>query len=106
MNLFDASVWKHTMVLFTHRDKLADRSVEEHPEREHSALRWLIDKCDNRYHAIKNTKTNDMSQVKVLLEKIEQMVAENKGSLFCPDMNDVNLRIEEKFRRKQLKKLC
>ncbi|XP_028260664.1 GTPase IMAP family member 8 [Parambassis ranga] len=103
MNLFDASVWKHTMVLFTYRDKLAGRSVEEHIEREHSTLRWLIDKCENRYHAINNTKTNDMSQVKELLEKIEEMVAENKGSLFCPDMNDVHLRIEEKFRRKQLK---
>ncbi|GAA6217885.1 GTPase IMAP family member 8-like [Lates japonicus] len=103
MNLFDASVWKHTMVLFTYGDKLADKSVEEHIEREHSALRWLVDKCENKYHVMNNTKKTDMSQVTELFEKIEEMVAGNSGRLFCPDMNDIHLRIEEKFKRKQIK---
>lgn len=103
MNLFDASVWKHTMVLFTYGDKLADRSVEEHIEREHSALQWLVDKCENRYHVLSNIKKRDMSQVTELFEKIEEMVSGNSGQLFCPCMNDIHLRIEEKFRRQQLK---
>ncbi|XP_035509638.1 GTPase IMAP family member 8-like [Morone saxatilis] len=103
MNLFDASVWKHTMVLFTFGDKLADKSVEEHIEREHRALRWLVDKCKNKYHVVNNMKRTDMNQVTELFEKIEEMVAGNSGRLFCPDMNDIHLRIEEKFRRRQLK---
>ncbi|XP_074492169.1 GTPase IMAP family member 8-like [Sebastes fasciatus] len=103
MNLFDASIWKHTVVLFTYGDKLADKSIEEHIEREHSALRWLIDKCENRYHVVNNMKKTDMSQVTELFEKIEEMVAGNGGRLFCPEMNDVYLRIDEKFRRRQLK---
>lgn len=103
MNLFDSSVWKHTMVLFTYGDKLVDKSVEEHMEMEHSALRWLVDKCENKYHVMNNMKINDMSQVTKLFEKIEEMVAGNKGQLFCPDMYDIHLRIEEKFKRRQLK---
>lgn len=103
MNLFDASIWKHTMVLFTYRDKLADKSVEEHIEREHSALRWLVDKCENKYHVVNNLKKTDMSQVTELFEKIDEMVAENSDWLFCPDMNDIHLRIDEKFSRRQLK---
>ncbi|XP_070688659.1 GTPase IMAP family member 8-like isoform X2 [Pempheris klunzingeri] len=103
VNLFDASIWKYAIVLFTYRDKLADKSVEEHIEREHSALRWLVDKCENKYHAVNNLKRNDVSQVTELFEKIEEMVAGNSGQLFCPDMNSVHLRIDEKFSRRQLK---
>lgn len=103
MNLFDASVWQHTIVLFTYVDKLADRSIEEHIEREHSALRWLVNKCGNRYHGLNNMKKTDMSQVTELFEKIEEMVTGNGGRLFCPEMRDIHLRIEEKFRKKQVK---
>lgn len=103
MNLFDASIWKHTMVLFTYGDKLADKSIEEHIEREHRALRWLVDKCENKYHVVNNMKKSDMSQVTELFEKLEEMVAVNNGRLYCPDMDDVHHRIEGKFRRRQLK---
>lgn len=105
MNLYDESIWKHTMVLFTHGDNLADKSVEEHIEREHSALRWLVDKCENKYHAINNMKKADMTQVAELFEKIEEMVAGNSGQLFCPDMKDVHLRIDEKFKKREMKHL-
>ncbi|KAM9384105.1 GTPase IMAP family member 8 [Pholidichthys leucotaenia] len=103
MNLFHASVWKHTMVLFTYEDKLVDRSLEEHIEREHSALHRLIDKCENKYHAMNNMKKTDMNQVTELFEKIEEIMAANNSQLFCSDMNEIQLRIEEKFRRRQLK---
>lgn len=101
VNLFGASIWKHTLVLFTHEDKLPNKSIEEHIEREES-LRWLVDKCKNRYHSMNNRKS-DLSQVTKLFEKIEEMVAANTGQLFCPNMNDVYLRISEKFCRIQLK---
>ncbi|XP_029988256.1 GTPase IMAP family member 8-like isoform X2 [Sphaeramia orbicularis] len=103
INLFDDSVWKHTVVVFTYGDKLADKSVEEHIEREPHALRRLVDKSDNRYHVINNMKKTDLTQVTKLFEKIEEMVSGNNGRLFCPDMNMVHVRLEEKFSRRQLK---
>lgn len=103
MNLLDVGVWNHTMVVFTYRDKLADESVEEHIEREHSALRWLVDRCGNRYHAMNNVKKAELSQVTELFEKVEEMVERNDGRLFFPNMDDMRVRIEEKFRRRQLK---
>lgn len=101
MNLFDESVWKHVMVLFTFGDWLVDKSVEVHIEREHSALRWLVDQCENRYHVFNNMKKRDSTQVTELLEKVEEMVAENGGQLFCPKMKDVYLKIQDKARRRQ-----
>ncbi|KAF7652098.1 hypothetical protein LDENG_00101320 [Lucifuga dentata] len=102
MNLFDASIWKHTIVLFTYGDRLADKSVEEHIEREPDVLRQLVEWCENRYHVLNNKKKSDMSQVTDLFEKIEEMVAGNDGRLFCPDMNEIHQRIDEKFRRMEL----
>ncbi|XP_063748337.1 GTPase IMAP family member 8-like isoform X1 [Eleginops maclovinus] len=103
MSLLDDSVWKHTMVLFTYGDKLADKSIEEHIESEHKALRWLIDKCENRYHVVNNLKKANMSQVTELFEKVEEMVAGNRSKLFYPEMSKIYLNIEDKFRRLQLK---
>ncbi|XP_041648262.1 uncharacterized protein LOC121512835 [Cheilinus undulatus] len=102
MSLFDPSVWKHAIVLFTYGDTLADKSVEEHIEREHRALQWLVDKCGNRYHVMSNIKKNDTRQVTELFEKIEEMAAENSGRLFCPDMNDIRDRLMEKLNRRHI----
>lgn len=103
MSLFDDSLWRHTILVFTYGDTLADRSVEEHIDSEHSALGWLVDKCKNRYHVISNVKKGDFSQFVELLEKVEDMVSENKGRLFNPDMNEIHKRIEERLNRGQLK---
>ncbi|XP_029135134.2 GTPase IMAP family member 8-like [Labrus bergylta] len=105
MSLFDSIVWKYTIVLFTYGDNLVEKSVEEHIEKEHSALRWLVDKCENRYHVMSNIKKNDTRQVTELFEKIEEMVAGNSVQLFCPDMDDIQERLIEMFRRRQIKQL-
>ncbi|XP_054901910.1 GTPase IMAP family member 8-like [Poeciliopsis prolifica] len=103
MNLFGIGIWKHTIVVFTYGDNLADRSIEEHIEREPQSLRWLVDQCENRYHSINNMKKRDKTQVAELFEKIEEIVAGNGGKLFCPDMEETHQRIAEKAQRKQLK---
>ncbi|XP_072246030.1 GTPase IMAP family member 8-like [Leuresthes tenuis] len=105
MKLFDPSIWKHTMVLFTHGDRLADKSVEEHIEREQHTLRWLVDMCENKYHTVNNTRKSDMSQVTELFEKIDEMVVANRNQLFCPDIVNIHLKVSEKFSRKQLKQV-
>ncbi|KAM3619312.1 uncharacterized protein V6R79_006041 [Siganus canaliculatus] len=105
MNLFGAGIWKHTMVLFTYGDYLADKFVEEHIEGEHRAVRWLVDKCSNRYHVMNNLKKTDVSQVTELFEKIEEVVAANNGQLYCPDAREMQLRMEEKFKKRRLQQV-
>ncbi|KAL0180574.1 hypothetical protein M9458_022980, partial [Cirrhinus mrigala] len=85
------NVWRHTIVLFTWGDRFKDISIEQHIEAEGEALQWLTEKCRNRYHVFDNTDKNQ-AQVLELLQKIDEMVAEN--SLFClntgcaADVND------------------
>ncbi|XP_061744857.1 uncharacterized protein LOC133543940 [Nerophis ophidion] len=102
MKLFGDLVWNHTIVLFTNTDILADISLEEYVEREPHALKWLLDKCENKYHTLNTTKKAGVNQVTQLFEKIEEMSAKNKGHIFRPDRNEINQRIEEKFQKKKL----
>ncbi|XP_041960853.1 uncharacterized protein LOC121719383 [Alosa sapidissima] len=79
--IFSGDIWSHTMVLFTHGDWLGDTPIEQHIESE-EALQSLVEKCGNRYHVLNNQNRGDTMQVTQLLEKIENMVAMNKSSLF------------------------
>uniref|UniRef100_A0A8C1RR89 AIG1-type G domain-containing protein n=1 Tax=Cyprinus carpio TaxID=7962 RepID=A0A8C1RR89_CYPCA len=80
MTTLGDDVWRHTIVLFTWGDRFPDISIEQHIESEGEALQWLVEKCRNRYHVFDNTDKKNRDQVTELLQKIDEMVAEN--SLF------------------------
>ncbi|XP_061115049.1 GTPase IMAP family member 8-like [Conger conger] len=85
LELLSEKVWRHTIVLFTRGDWLGDTTIEHHIEAEGRALQELIEKCGNRYHVLNNKNRADGTQVTELLEKIEEMVARNRGVPFTID---------------------
>ncbi|XP_026853781.2 GTPase IMAP family member 8 [Electrophorus electricus] len=78
-------VWKFSMVLFTGADRLWGNGVEEFIAEGGSALQRLVERCRNRYHALDNTCSENSTQVRELLQKVEDMVQENEGSFFMMD---------------------
>ncbi|KAL0155976.1 hypothetical protein M9458_050239, partial [Cirrhinus mrigala] len=82
LDLLGERVWSHTIVVFTYGEYLLDTSIEQHIESEGQDLQWLVDKCGNRYHVLNNQNRSDDTQIKELLEKIEETVAQNNSCHF------------------------
>ncbi|KAJ8362034.1 hypothetical protein AAFF_G00401700 [Aldrovandia affinis] len=106
LELLSERVWRHTIVLFTKGDCHGDTTIEQHIETEGKALQWLVEKCGNRYHVLNNKNRGDGTQVTELLEKIEEMVARNRGGHFTIEESDEGFKQwfkGEKVDEKQLK---
>ncbi|XP_076123335.1 uncharacterized protein LOC143103440 isoform X2 [Alosa pseudoharengus] len=84
VELLGERVWSHTMVLFTCGDWLGNATIEQYMESEEN-IRYLVEKCGNRYHVLNNENKGDDKQVTQLLEKIKEMVAGNGGRHFEVD---------------------
>ena len=98
LELLSERVWSHTIVLFTRGDWLGDTPIEQHIESEGESLQWLVEKCGNRYHVLNNQKREDHMQVTQLMEKIEEMVAGNRGRHYEMERHRREI-LEEKRRR-------
>lgn len=97
LTLFSEDVWSHTIVLFTHGDWLGDTTIEKYIESEGDDLKWLIEKCRGRYHVFNNKNKNGDTQITELMEKIDEMVAENRGCHYEMDRKT----LEEVMKRKE-----
>ncbi|KAG5278124.1 hypothetical protein AALO_G00095460, partial [Alosa alosa] len=77
---FGEEVLKYTIVLLSHGDMLEGEPMEEFLQRR-PALSSLIKDAGGRYHVL-NNKSEDRTQVRELLEKIEAMMGENGGGYY------------------------
>ncbi|XP_063063796.1 GTPase IMAP family member 8-like [Engraulis encrasicolus] len=92
--LLGRDIWDHTVVLFTKGDLLVDVTIEEYIRNQGKALEWLVQRCGGRYHVFDNKSAYDQSQVRALLDKIDQLTASNHGRPFEVDQLSLK-RIEE-----------
>ncbi|XP_055723429.1 GTPase IMAP family member 9-like isoform X1 [Salvelinus fontinalis] len=79
--IFGKDAKKYTMILFTHGDKVKG-GIEKCVDDAGEDLKLILNTFGNRYHIFNNMKTNDRTQVCELFEKIDDMVADNKGDFY------------------------
>ncbi|KAL7878116.1 hypothetical protein SRHO_G00047590 [Serrasalmus rhombeus] len=88
---------QHTMVLFTHGDKLKDEHIEEFIRKAGQDLQWLLKMCRNRYHVFSNV-SQDRQQVVELLIMVKEMTEKNGGAFYTNEMYE---QVESAIRRKE-----
>uniref|UniRef100_A0A8C1H5L3 AIG1-type G domain-containing protein n=1 Tax=Cyprinus carpio carpio TaxID=630221 RepID=A0A8C1H5L3_CYPCA len=92
-------VFKYSIILFTHGDLLEDEPIEDLIV-ENRRLRHLVQQCGGRYHIFNNRDLNNREQVNDLLQKIDSMIAQNRGHYINQMYKDAqNFRREEEKQR-------
>uniref|UniRef100_A0A4W5NWH1 AIG1-type G domain-containing protein n=1 Tax=Hucho hucho TaxID=62062 RepID=A0A4W5NWH1_9TELE len=83
--LFKADAMKYAMVLFTHGDKLKNQQIEEKIQANED-LKQIVEMCGGRYCVFNNEAATNKQQVRDLLERIDEMVAENNGQCYSSEL--------------------
>ncbi|XP_076830844.1 GTPase IMAP family member 9-like [Brachyhypopomus gauderio] len=83
--IFGEGAARHTMVLFTHGDKLKKEPVEQFIEKAGDVLQGLLRTCGGRYHVFNNESSN-RQQVVELFDKVKLMKEENGGAFYTNEM--------------------
>ncbi|XP_054463856.1 GTPase IMAP family member 7-like [Anoplopoma fimbria] len=77
--MFGPRVWDHTIVLFTHGDRLGGKTINDVIKESEDNLRNFIRKCSGGFHVFNNKTPQDQNQVTSFMEKIQTLVALNGG---------------------------
>ncbi|XP_056593525.1 GTPase IMAP family member 7-like [Triplophysa dalaica] len=84
--LFGEEASNYMIVVFTHGDQLKGQSIQDYVRSGHGELRRVIQSCGSRYVVFDNNDVTNRSQVKILIDKIDEMVAANGGECFTQEM--------------------
>ncbi|XP_043822058.1 GTPase IMAP family member 7-like [Dromiciops gliroides] len=104
--LFGNLAMKYMIILFTRKEELEGRPVEDFVKESDENLRSLIQECSGRCCAFNNKAQGNEreAQVKKLLSMIEKMVQDNEGKYFSDKIyQEVNESLER--RRNTLKEI-
>ncbi|XP_023155289.2 GTPase IMAP family member 8 [Amphiprion ocellaris] len=73
LELISEHIWSRVLLLFTFGDWLGETTTEQYIESEGEPLRWLVERCNNKYHVLNSKTKGDGFQVRELIGKLEEM---------------------------------
>lgn len=79
---FGPRVWDYTIVLFTHGDRLNEKTINDVITESEEKLRNFIRKCGGGFHVFNNKDPQDQAQVTTFIAKIQTLVALNGGGYY------------------------
>lgn len=84
LKIFGKDASRHSMILFTHGNKLVNKNIPDFV-RQNSDLQEIFRRCDQRHHMFDN-EVKDPVQMNRLLEKIDKMLSDNGGRFYTNEM--------------------
>ncbi|XP_056257860.1 GTPase IMAP family member 8 [Seriola aureovittata] len=98
LQLISEHIWGRVIVLFGFGDWLGGTTTEQYIESVGEPLRWLCERCGNRYHILNNKTKGDGFQVRDLIGKIEEMLTGGNSYQYYEIERNVMEQLEVKMR--------
>uniref|UniRef100_A0A3B4VJ27 AIG1-type G domain-containing protein n=1 Tax=Seriola dumerili TaxID=41447 RepID=A0A3B4VJ27_SERDU len=98
LQLISEHIWGRVIVLFGFGDWLGGTTTEQYIESVGEPLRWLLERCGNRYHILNNKTKGDGFQVRDLIGKIEEMLTGGNSYQYYEIERNVMEQLEVKMR--------
>lgn len=86
LDLFGTDILSNTIVLFTAVDTRSEKQLQSKTETS-STLQWILQQCGNRKHVLNISDREDKNQIRLLIEKIEAVIGQNRGRHISVDIS-------------------
>ncbi|XP_073704531.1 GTPase IMAP family member 7-like [Garra rufa] len=108
LEMFREDISHHTILIFSHADRLRGESIEEFVSKQHRKVQDLVERFDSRFVAFDNTNPTNRDQVRQLLQKVDQLLVRKENRHFANEdteaMQEAQRETEEK-RKAEIEKV-
>lgn len=101
LDMIGEHIWSHVILLFSFGDWLGDTPIEQYIESEGEALRWIVERCDNKYHVLNSKMKDKEFQVRELIAKIEKIITSSDNGCYYKLERKVLEQLEGTMRREK-----
>ncbi|XP_067220142.1 GTPase IMAP family member 4-like [Chanodichthys erythropterus] len=109
LEMFHEDVTHHTILIFSHADRLRGESIEEFISRQNQKVQELVERFGSRFVAFDNTNPTNRDQVSRLLRRVDKLLTRNENRHFTSSITEVMQEaqkiIEKKMQAERMKKI-
>ncbi|XP_073704532.1 GTPase IMAP family member 7-like [Garra rufa] len=87
--MFHEDITHHTILIFSHADRLRGESIEKFVSRQHRKVQEFVERFERRFMAFDNTNPSNRNQVCRLLQKVDELLLVNDYRPFTAEVQQV-----------------
>lgn len=88
-HMLQHDITDHTIIIFSHADRLPGTSIEEFISRQNPKVQELVEMFGKRYVAFDNTHPENRDQVTRLMERVDELLLQNDNKPFSNQVTEV-----------------
>ncbi|XP_016116248.1 GTPase IMAP family member 4-like [Sinocyclocheilus grahami] len=88
LEMFNKDISNHSILIFSHADKLREESIERFVSRQNQKVQDLVKRFGRRFVAFDNTNPTNPEQVSRLLKKVHELLVMNENRHFTNEVTE------------------
>ncbi|XP_058607444.1 GTPase IMAP family member 4-like [Onychostoma macrolepis] len=112
LEMFNADISNHSILIFSHADRLRGESIRDFISRQNAKVQDLVGRFRRRFVTFDNTNPTNREQVSRLLQKVDELLVKNENRHFTNEVTEAMQKaqkiIEERMQaemKKRMKKI-